>query len=89
VSFSAGYDVRDNNDESSSVSQPARNHFEMTTWTTRATILQETRDSVLQNYTTGNIPAVASTGDLLGTGACDRIPDDGFVFGTKKNLGSS
>jgi hypothetical protein len=58
-------------------------------WTTRAALLHEIRDSVLQNYTMVNIPAVASTGDLLGTGACDRIPDDGFVVGTKKILGQA
>lgn len=72
-----------------SVSQPARKHFEMIRWTTRATLLQETPASVLENYTMVNIPAVASTGNLLETGVCDRIPDDGFIAGTKKISGQA
>jgi hypothetical protein len=87
VSLSAAYDLRENYDESSSVSQSARNHFEMIRWTTRTAVLLETPDIVLENHTVVNIPAVASTGNLLGTGACDRIIDDGFIAGTKKNLG--
>jgi len=56
---------------------------------TRATLAQQTPASVLENYTMVNIAAVVSTGNVLETAACDRIPDDGFIAGTKKISGQA
>jgi len=81
---SGGYDVRETTDESSKVSHNRPENILKWSGGQQEQPSCKTPASVLENNTMVNIPAVTSTGNLLKTGACDRIPDDGFIAGTKK-----